>query len=231
MIYKRIYKWSIFLTALVSFWVWNLVSSIADISWISSNLQILVKFVIGAFFSYGFFIGIVSLLYQLIEKCKCIKKLVFASTYIEGVWIGFSITEDNEIILIVQQIEQTSDKVSVYGHTLEYNNGNPIFRGSISPTGATFDSDKHTLNVTYMSDKKKGISAGFGSHQFINRGKKAPDSFFGYSANYGSHGKRFITGKRYCEFEKMPDLNTMVKEAKRFYEGQKELFDNQESAE
>jgi len=226
MIYKRIYKWSIFLTALFSFGVWNLVNLIKTIQGIDDNLLMLIKFGVGAFFSYGFFIVIVSLLYRLIEKFKYIKKLFFASSYIEGVWLCLGIPENDKIVLIVQQIEQTSDEISIYGQKFDYNNGNPKYRGSVSSTGATFDSDKHILNSTYMSDKENGINAGFSSFQFINRGKKAPDMYFGYKSNLGPHGKRSIIGKRYCDIDKMPDLNTIVKEVKRFYEDQKELFDS-----
>jgi len=160
------------LTGLVSFGVWNLLNLIENIPNMNSYLQILIKLAVGAFFSYGFFTGIVSLLYRLIEKFKFIKKLFFGSSYIEGVWLCFGIPEDDRMILIVQQIEQTADEISVYGQKFDYNNGNPIYRGSIASTGATFDSDKHTLNLTYMSDKKDGINAGFVSFQFINQGKR-----------------------------------------------------------
>ena len=225
MIYKKIYSWSIFLTALFSFEVWHLVNLIENIPVNDHNLQIIIKFAVGAFFSFGFFIGMVSLFYLLIEKFKFIKKLFFASSYIEGVWLCFGIPEDKKIVLIIQQIEQTPDKVSIYGQKFDYNNGNPTFRGSISSTSASLDDDKHLLNSTYISDKKDKINAGFSSFQLISKGKKAPDMFFGYSSNF-SHGKRSAIGKRYCDYDKMPDLKEIVKEAKRFYEDQKELFDN-----
>jgi len=161
MIYKKIYSWSISLTALVSFGVWHLVSLIKNIPSIDSNLLIIIKFAIGAFFTYGFFIGMVSLLGWLILKCKHIKKLFFGSSYIEGVWIGPSISNDNEVVLIVQQIEQTADEVSIFGQTFEYNNGNPIFRSLWSSTGTSFDNIRHSLNLTYISNKMKEVNAGF----------------------------------------------------------------------
>jgi len=48
----------------------------------------------------------------------------------------------------------------------------------------------------------------------------------GYKSNFNSQGKRGVIGKRYCDIDKMPDLNTIVEKAKEFYEEQKKLFDN-----
>ena len=82
MIYKKIYKWSVFLTGLISFFVWHLIRliEIPDIDGylqLSENALIIIKFGIGAFFSFGFFIVIASLLSLLIVKCKRIKRCFF----------------------------------------------------------------------------------------------------------------------------------------------------------
>jgi hypothetical protein len=227
MIYKKIYTWSIFLTAFVSFGIWHLVNSI-NISGIDGNLQIIVNFVVGAFSSYGFFIGIVSLFGWFIEKSKCIKKRFFASSYIEGVWIGFAIPNENEIVLVVQQIKQTSSEISVYGERFRYVDGNPIFHGSLVSTSASFDNNKHSLNCTYMSNKVDEVNAGFLSYQFINRGKKSPDVFLGFITNYTIKGKIVLMCKRHYDLEDIPDLKTILNDAKIFYENQKEYFDYHE---
>jgi hypothetical protein len=229
MIYKKIYKWSVFLTGLISFLVWHLIRVIktTDIDGylqLSENALIIIKFVIGACFSFGFFILIVSLFCWLIVKCKCIKRCFFGPSYIEGVWIGFGTSEDGEIVLIIQKIEQTSDEISIHGQTFEYNNGNPIHRSLWSSTGTSFDNSKHSLNFTYISNKMKEVNAGFCSHQFSNQGKKAPDMFFFFFANYGTHKKRFFMGKKYYDLENIPDLKVMINDAKFFYEDQKEYF-------
>jgi len=225
MIYKRIYNWSVFLTALASFGVWNLVNLIETITGLDDNLLLIIKFVVGAFFSYGFFTGIVSTLYWLIEEFKPIKKLFFASSYIEGVWLCSVITKDNELGFTVHQIEQTSDEISIYGQKFDYNNGNPISVGSLSSTGATFDNKKH-LNFTYTSYNREVTNAGFASFQFTSRGKKAPDEFNGFNANYSTNEKRIMKSIKHYDFEEMPDFKIIVEKVKEFYDGHKELFYN-----
>jgi len=53
MIYKRIYNWSIPLTALASFGVWYLVKAI-NIVGIDDNKQKIINFLIGTFFHLDF---------------------------------------------------------------------------------------------------------------------------------------------------------------------------------
>jgi len=221
MIYKRIYNWSVFLTALASFGVWNLVNLIETITGLDDSVLLIIKFVVGAFFSYGFFTGIVSILYRLIEEFKPIKKLFFASSYIEGIWLCSAITKENKLGFTVHQIEQTSDEISISGQKFDYNNGNPIPVGSLSSTGATFDNKKHLLNFTYTSNTRERINAGFASFQFISRGKKAPDEFNGYNANYSTDEKRIIKSIKHYDFNNTPDLDEIVKEVRKFYEDPK----------
>ena len=222
MINKRIYNWSIPLTGLFSFGVWYLVSLI-KYDGIDDIWQKVIKFGIGAFFSFGFFTGTVSILNWLITKYKFLKKLFFASYYIEGVWIGFSVTERG-LTLMIQQIEQTVDNVSVYGQTFNYKNGITEFRHISKSTGTSFDYVKHSLYCTYISDKTKEVNAGFLNYQFINKGKKAPDKFWGYLANYNMNGKAFFMCKRLCDIEKMPDWQVCISEAKKFHEDNSEYF-------
>jgi len=227
--YKKLYVWSISLTAIASFIIWHLVSLIKDISWMNNYFQIIIEFTIGVVFTFGFFKGIVSLFCWLIEKCKCIKKLFFADSYIEGIWIGFSISSENKIVLVIQKIEQTPHEISIHGQTFKYNNGNPIHHNLWSSTGASFDNVKHILNFTYISNKMEKVNEGFCSYQFINQGKKAPNVFFGYIGNYTLNGKIVSMCKRYPDLKNIPDLKELVIDAKRFYEDHKELFDHQDS--
>jgi uncharacterized membrane protein len=224
MIYKKIYACSIFFTAIVSYGVWYLVNLLKDIPGINANFQIIINFVIGAFFSFGFFTGMVSILGWLIVKNKRIKRCFLDSTYIEGVWIGFGGSKDGKIVFIVLQIEQTLYGVSVHGQTLKYNDGNPIFRGSWSSIGASFDNDKHSLDLIYISNKMDDLNEGFSSNLFINRGKKSPDVFFGFNTNFSTPEKRVFMGKKFYDLEDMPDLKTISNDAKTFYEEQKEFF-------
>jgi len=160
---------------------------------------------------------------KLINKCKFIKRIFFASNYIEGVWIGFFINRKGPA-LTIQQIEQSLDEVSVYGQTFKYNNGNPIFRSLFNSTGTSFDFKKHILYCTYISDKLDGVNAGFLNYHFINQEKKAPDIFLGYLSNYIYNGKMFFLCKKYCDIDKMPDLQTWIQIAKVFYESNKDYF-------
>jgi len=229
MVNKRIYNWSIPLTALVSFGVWYLVKSI-NINGIDANKQKIINFIIGTFFSFGFFSVTVTVFSQLINKCKFIKRIFLGTNYIEGVWIGFFINRKGPA-LTIQQIEQTSDEVSVYGQTFKYNNGNPIFRSLFNSTGTSFDFNKHILYCTYISDKLDGVNAGFLNYHFINQEKKAYDMFWGYLSNYIYDGKMFFLCKKYYDIEKMPDLHSWIKIAKDFYESYKEYFKHIISAE
>jgi len=222
MINKRIYNWSIPFTGLVSFGVWYLVRLI-EFNKIDGIWQLIINLGIGAFFSFGFFTGTVLVLNWLITKCKLLKKIFFSSYYIEGVWIGFSVTERG-LTLMIQQIEQRVDDVSVYGQTFNYKNGIPEFRHISKSTGTSFDYDKHSLYCTYISDKPKEVNAGFLNYQFINQGKKAPDKFWGYLANYNMNGKAFFMCKRLCDIEKIPEWHECINEAKKFYESNIEYF-------
>jgi len=226
MINKRIYNWSIPFTGLVSFGVWYLISLI-NYNGIDDVLQKVIKFGIGAFFSFGFFSVTVSAINWLINNLKFFKRLFFASYYIEGVWVGFSVSERG-LTLMIQQIEQTADEISIYGQTFNYNYKDKIseFRHTSKSTGTSFDYGKHSLYCTYISDKFKEVNAGFLNYQFINKGKKASDKFWGYLANYSMNGKAFFMCKRYCDIEKMPDWQECIDTAKIFYERNKDYFNN-----
>jgi hypothetical protein len=227
MIYKEIYKWSVFLTGLVSFLVWHVIRfiyipDVKEYLQIDDNLLIIIKFVIGAFFSFGFFIGMVSLFGGIIEKFKFIKKLFFGSSYIEGVWLGFGSAKNDEIVFLVLHIEQTSYGVSANGETFKYNDGNLILRGSWASTSATFDNVTHTLIVTYGSNKTNEVNEGFSINNFFNQGKKPPKEFLGYNTNFTISGKRTFIGKRFYDLEKRPDLKVITNDMMSFYEEKKE---------
>jgi len=224
MIEKKIYQWSIPLTALVSYGVWYLVS-LFKIYDLDDNLQKIINFAIGAFFSFGFFSVIVPIFSLLINKFKFIKRKIFASNYIEGLWIGFFINRKG-VALTIQQIEQTSDEVSVHGQTFKFNKGNPIFRSLFHSTGTSFDYNKHILYCTYTSDKLDGINAGFLNYYFINQDKKPADTFWGYLSNYVYDGKMFFLCKKHSNKKDMPEITTWIDIAKKFYEDNKNYFDH-----
>ncbi|GBU28067.1 hypothetical protein R84B8_01625 [Treponema sp. R8-4-B8] len=221
MIYKKINNWSIFLTALVSYGIWYLINPVTIFN--NNIFQLPLKIIISTVFSFGFFSIIVPVLNWLINKHKFIKRIFFGTNYIEGVWIGFFINKKG-VALTIQQIEQTSDEVSVYGQTFKYNNGNPIYRSLFNSTGTSFDFNKHILYCTYISDKLDGVNAGFLNYHFINQEKKAPNMFWGYLSNYIYDGKMFFLCEKHCDIEKMPDLQSWIKTAKDFYESRKEYF-------
>jgi len=221
--YKKINNWSIFLTALVSYWIWYTINPVTILN--NSIFQIPIKIAVSTVFSFGFFSIIVPILSFVINKCKFIKKIFFSTNYIEGVWIGFFINKKG-VALTIQQIEQISDDVSIYGQTFKYNKGNPIFRSLFNSTGTSFDYNKHTLYCTYLSDKLDGVNAGFLTYHFINQEKKAPDMFWGYLANYIYDGKMFFLCKKYHDIEQMPDLQSWINIAKDFYENNKDYFNN-----
>ena len=226
MFYKRVYKLSVLLTGLISYLVWSLLWRLLEsdnIAGVNDNLRIIINLVIGAFFSYGFFIGMVSLIDRFIVKYKSIKKRFFSSTYIEGIWSGFCISKD-EIVLVIKQIEQTSYDVFLSGQTFKYNDGNPTYRGTWVSTGASFDDTKHILNYTYSNDKIIDQNTGFANHQFIKQDKKAPDILFGYVSSYNSGGKAFVMCRKHCDLERIPDLQSSIDLAKTFYENHKKHF-------
>jgi hypothetical protein len=221
MIYKKINNVSIFLTALVSYGIWYLFNPVTILN--NDILQKAIKIIISSVFSFGFFSIIVPALSWIINKCKFIKKIVFSANYIEGVWIGFFINRKG-VALTIQRIEQTSDEVSIFGETFKYNKGNPIFRSFFNSTGASFDYNKHILYCTYLSDKLDGVNAGFLTYYFSNQEKKVPDTFWGYLSNYIYDGKMFFLCKKYCDTEKIPDLQSWINTAKEFYENNKDYF-------
>lgn len=215
---KKVYGLSVLFTGLVVFVIWEFLSNVSNL--VSGLLLSDVYFVIiGAIFSFGFFTISVSAFMYLVSNCTIIKKIFFSNHYIEGTWIGFLVYEKikNEVVFTIEQIQQTTNGVSIHGNSFWYSfdeaseSGKFRRRGRWESQGAVFfDGIKLTYVALSMNSDVETTRTGVITYDFSCHGMKIPKVFWGRDIVYdlGSEkGRSNRLCKKEVNYVKLYGLN------------------------
>src|SRR5665647_314940 len=82
----RLHSIALSITTLIVFYLWRLISTVA-VEY--PNLKILIAVLI----SIGIFRLVLTFFKDVLMKIRFIKKWIFGPSYLEGVWVGFSLVE------------------------------------------------------------------------------------------------------------------------------------------
>jgi len=163
-------------TTLTVFSLWEVSKNIA-------NYNPFFVIPIAAITTIGFYRIFMLLIKVLILKVRFIKKWVFGAYYMEGVWIGFFIGNNNKVRFYIETFEQDFESITIRGKGFRENEG--YFSSWISES-VTFDVRKGVLNYTYQADTLSNsfINPGLACFNVERRKRQgAPYRLFGFSAD------------------------------------------------
>ncbi len=184
---RAIYKINsviLILTAMVLVAIWVEISSNPFVTqyYISS-------IVVSGIFSVGMFRTLFFLFNVLLNNFTILKKLILAEQYIEGCWIGFFKSKDNEIRLYCEYFEQSLDNIVIRGNSF-YEDGN--FHATWKAENVTLNAENGTLNYSYYADPINNsiINPGYASFSLRRKTKySAPYEMIGYSSDLHDSSK------------------------------------------
>jgi hypothetical protein len=164
------------ITTLIVFSLWELFANIGE------NYSIL-KIVIAAITSIGFYRILMLIAKSLILNIRIFKKWIFASQYIEGVWVGFFMGKSDKVRYYIETFEQDFESITIRGKGFRENEG---YFGSWISESVNFDDKKGTLNYTYKADALSNTFINPGLADFVIERKESntsPYRMFGFSAD------------------------------------------------
>jgi len=198
---RRIYAHSVFATGVMSYLVWMLINNL-DVSIITSQelSQEMIRIVIGAIFSYGFFSLTTTLLVFCVDRFSIIKRLIFRSSYIEGAWVGFYIVVNTrEVFLTIEDVRQTIEEITINGQLYKLEkDDNSGYYGTWESNMESFDKRKKELSYTYDSmyidhSRHKGLV----TYKFNCYRGRTPTTFVGYDFDDDHNKETVIRCKRH----------------------------------
>ena len=164
------------ITTIIVFIIWDKISEI-------ENNYLILKIILGSVSSIGFYRIFMIIIKYLILNIRCMKKWIFGSQYLEGVWVGYFFGKSGDVRFYIETFEQDFESILIRGRGYKEETG---YFGSWISESVNFDERKGKLNYTYQSNSL--------SHSFINPGLaefmaerkslySAPYAFIGYSSD------------------------------------------------
>ena len=160
-----------------------------------------------------------------VNNCQWIKRQVFSSYYLEGIWVGFYIGVSGNVRYLIETFEQNIDGLVIKGTSYDENKNLHSFWTSES---INFDSEKGELSYQYKvrSTKEKPDPNGIAYFSIIRGNNHKPASILvGFSAD--SHLTKKCKAMEYKWIEKTKyDINEALDKAEEFYQTKKEIVFN-----
>lgn len=200
----------------IMYFVWNYVDLFNSEKWYVITIFPVIT-------SYGTYKLLLKLVELLANNCQSFKKLVFASEYLEGMWIGCFIGKDGNPQYFVETFEQDFNGLIIRGRNY-YKNGS--FKGTWVSEKVSINAEKGELSYTYITDMINNTysNRGFGDFSFIRKSpNKAPNKLIGFTTDLFNNKKCFAIEER-VEIENILDDNEIVAKAISIYEKNKDLF-------
>jgi len=228
---KRAYNISLVATSIIVFIAWTSTSRIPYETF-ENNMVIrnLVLILINSLVAYGSFNALARIIVYISNKCKLIKRLAFRSSYIQGVWVGYSLgdTDDEpryDILTIEQNMDSMIVQVKAYGSDLK-------LRRHVTPECSWLDSQKQILMCVSTS---RFVSAeGKDGRNYVeyyfenNGGSTIPDRMDGILVHLKERSSRQIYLKKISDLPHKKGRKELLKEADDFYKDNEGIANDNE---
>ena len=175
------------ITTAMLFFIWGLLSD-----FIKSNLFWGIS--LSGIISLGTYRFILKLAEMIMIKCKFIKKLVFGNKYLEGIWVGVYIAEDDNPRFYYECFEQDFSGLIIRGTCF---NEDGTYKGSWISDNVYINEKTGTITYTYVTDmiNNTGKNQGLAAFNFQRKSKKSiTDKMIGFSSD-------IFSGKKIKSFE------------------------------
>ena len=216
MVYQRLCNFSLWLTSLVVFTVWYFLIRVPALQSNNPIIFYVYSTLLGIVFAYGFFNLVLKIMMWFAQQFLPIKKWLFASAYVEGIWVGYYKNLNKEVILYFETIEQTVENTTIFGES--YFLTNLEYKGSWKSIETYINPIDHSLTYHYSTSMVNADDArGTTTYNFLPNGKKQRDELYGYSMELNCKGQMIQYGKKLHTINFKIDKKQILKEAREYY--------------
>jgi|GEM_PF-2575931 len=217
---KKIYNISLIATSIFAFITWNITQFIDPSIFGSEIVRHTATALINLILAYGFFHGSASIIILLSNRFVKVKKLILGSSFIEGVWVGYTLgkMDGSDPRYIVQKIEQTIDSIII--NVRSYNESLSLRTNTVSKF-ASIDASRNIL--IYITEARRMNELLFGAvyieMHLINKGQSTPPERMTGVGTYLEDGStRKSLTKKLSDLPHNYEYWQLIKEAKTFYD-------------
>jgi hypothetical protein len=206
------------LTTLIVFYLWEIVSSLAikypDL-----------KIPVAAIISIGLYQTILTIIKFVFMRIRFIKKLIFGSSYLEGIWIGFFIGKSDKERFFIETFEQDFNSITIRGQGYRDSEG---YYGSWTSQNVHFDVRKGSISYMYETDaiKNSFINPGLAIFTIDRKSiNSPPHRLKGFSSDLYHPKKLKSLERKISDVPDVKDVNFALQQAKLFYEENKSFIE------
>jgi len=214
---KRIYNVSLVVTSVFVYVVWGWVSQWGLNNVTDPTVRQTAKIFIDFILAYGFFHFFNGILIMIANNVFWIKKMVLGSTYIEGIWVGYYLNED-EASFYKARIEQTLDGVYVTGE--DYFDDGELCRIWRSDSLVSINENEHSLTYIFKvkHTTQTAENPGIAYFRLENQGtaSRRPTRLSGGTLNFGAQNEETTIATKVASLPSKMTHQQLIKKAKEF---------------
>lgn len=173
------------LTTAATFFFWSEISKIMpEKIWLGVLLSGIV--------SLGTYRIILKVVELLLLEFKCVKSVIFGSTYLEGIWVGCFVGHDGKPQYYIESFEQDFDGLVIRGKNFY---ADKRFKGTWISDRVIIDDDEGKITYTYITDMIYNTHKNQGLAEFNfdrENKKKLPKRMLGFSSDI-FNTKKFLS--------------------------------------
>ena len=201
------------ITTAMLFFIWSLLSD-----FIKTNLFWGVS--LSGIISLGTYRFILKLAEMIMVKCKFVKKLVFGNKYLEGIWVGVYIAEDDSPRFYYECFEQDFSGLIIRGTCF---NEDGTYKGAWTSDNVYINEKTGTITYTYVTDMINNTvkNQGLATFSFQRENKQTiTNKMIGFSAD-------IFSGKKIKSFEwKLNDKESQMSDSDKIDKAKQYYYDN-----
>lgn len=206
----RLHSIVISVTTLIIFSIWELLAS-------STSNHPIINIALTVIASVGAYRLLILIIKAITLNIRFLKKLIFGTQYIEGVWVGFFIGKSGNVRYYIEIFEQDFESITIKGKGYRDNDGYFCHWTSES---VYFNDKKGTLNYTYTTDTFSDtfINSGFAIFIIDRKNNNAPPyRLSGFSADLHSPIKMKSLEEKIDDKPNTDDIENALDKAKQLY--------------
>ncbi len=203
-------------TTAVTFFFWYTISQLmAQNIWLGTLLSGVI--------SLGTYRIILKFMEWAFLKLPRIKKLLFGSCYLEGIWVGCYLGHDGKPQYYIESFEQDFDGLVIRGKCFYEDR---TFKGTWTSERVIIDDEKGRITYTYITDMINNTHKNQGLAEFvfdrINK-KEQPNRMVGFSSDI-FNPKKFMSIEERVVEKKILTESELLDQAQKVYEKNKEAY-------